>query len=129
MVLPQPILRAAIRPSNRLLGKLTCFSTGLRSLREELSWLGWSRNQQAAGDGLGQPLLQSAWVFVVGVFGYIPGPDAGPAAASPGVKSSTGGMGSKNCTTKQPSHPWGLHPALLPVLLLLTVLRAVSAIP
>lgn len=79
--------------------------------------------------GWGQPVLQSAWLFVVELFGYVPGGDGGPAAASSGVKSFAGGMGGKNCITKQPPHPWELLPALLPVLLLLTVLRAVSAIP
>lgn len=79
--------------------------------------------------GWGQPVLQSAWLFVVEVFGYAPGGGGGPAAASPGVMISAGGMVGKNCITKQPPHPWGLRPALLPVLLLLTVLRAVPAIP
>lgn len=83
------------------------------------------------GVGWGQQALQSARLFARGVFGCAPGGGGGPAAASPGVTGTAGGMAGKSCITEQPPHPQGLHPALLQALLLLIALscacRSLSA--
>lgn len=79
--------------------------------------------------GWGQQVLQSAWLFAGGVFGYAPRGGGGPAAASPGVTSTARSLAGRSCLTEQPAHPQGLHPALLQALVLLTALRSVPAIP
>ena len=74
-------------------------------------------------------MLQSAWRFAERAFGDAPRGGGGPAAAWPGVTGTAEGMVGKSCLTEQPTHPRGLHSALLQAVLLLTTLRAVLAIP
>lgn len=81
------------------------------------------------GVGWGQQRLESAQLFAQDVFGYALGGGGGPAAASPRVAGTVGGMVGKSCITEQPPHPQGLHPSLLQAPLLLIALRAVPAIP
>lgn len=99
----------------------------LKQLHEKFSQLGWGRSQQAAGDGPGAASAAVSTAFCAGV--YSPRGGGGPAPASPGVTSAVGTMAGQNCITEHPPRPWGLHPALLPALLLLTALRAVPAVP